>query len=178
MGAGQYQTDGDTGLLLLGHRYYDASVGRFLTADPVQAGDNRYAYCGNNPLKQTDPQELCFGAVALLPLLPIPGVGEVVGIVLVVAVVIVATVVLVDTVNNRGGLPWTEPPNGTLSRDDGNGNGQTRDYGPDGYPAKDMDFGHDHGARNPHTHDIGRPVGGGPPNYKDPQPGRPVLLSD
>jgi len=54
VGAGQYQTDGDTGLLLLGHRYYDASVGRFLTVDPAQAGNNWYAYCGNNPLGGMD----------------------------------------------------------------------------------------------------------------------------
>ena len=56
VGAGQYQTDGDTGLLLLGHRYYDASVGRFLTADPAKAGGNWYAYCDNNPLAGIDPE--------------------------------------------------------------------------------------------------------------------------
>lgn len=55
VGSGQYQTDGDTGLLLLGHRYYDASVGRFLTADPAKAGGNWYAYCDNNPLNAIDP---------------------------------------------------------------------------------------------------------------------------
>ena len=58
VGGSQYQTDGDTGLLLLGHQYYDASVGRFLTADPARAGDNWYAYCGNNPLNGTDPEGL------------------------------------------------------------------------------------------------------------------------
>jgi RHS repeat-associated protein len=43
-GNSQYQTDADTGLMLLGHRYYDARVGRSLTSDPAQDGENRYAY--------------------------------------------------------------------------------------------------------------------------------------
>ncbi len=44
--------------MLLGHRYYDASVGRFISEDPIQAGDNWYAYCDNNPLKAIDPSGL------------------------------------------------------------------------------------------------------------------------
>jgi RHS repeat-associated protein len=41
-------------------RYYDQSVGRFLSVDPVaarQSGDNfnRYAYAFNNPYKFFDP---------------------------------------------------------------------------------------------------------------------------
>ena len=55
VGKGQYQTDSDSGLQLLGHRYYDASVGRFISSDPAKAGDNWYAYCDNNPLQKTDP---------------------------------------------------------------------------------------------------------------------------
>ncbi len=55
VGKGQYQTDNDSGLQLLGHRYYDASVGRFISSDPIQDGDNWYAYCDNSPLKTTDP---------------------------------------------------------------------------------------------------------------------------
>jgi len=55
VGKGQYQTDSDSGLQLLGHRYYDASVGRFISSDPAKAGDNWYAYCDNNPLTDTDP---------------------------------------------------------------------------------------------------------------------------
>jgi len=58
VGKGQYQTDSDSGLMLLGHRYYDASVGRFISSDPAKAGDNWYAYCDNNPLQRTDPQGL------------------------------------------------------------------------------------------------------------------------
>jgi|GEM_PF-4667618 len=58
VGKGQYQTDNDSGLQLLGHRYYDASVGRFISSDPAKAGDNWYAYCDNNPLKMIDPDGL------------------------------------------------------------------------------------------------------------------------
>ena len=44
-----YQEDADSGLKLLGHRYYDASTGRFLTRDPIEEGRNWYQYCGNSP---------------------------------------------------------------------------------------------------------------------------------
>ncbi len=57
-GASGYQADAATGLMLLGHRYYDASVGRFLSSDPAQAGSNWYAYCDNNPLVGVDPTGL------------------------------------------------------------------------------------------------------------------------
>jgi RHS repeat-associated protein len=60
VGSEQYQSDPDSGLMLLGHRYYDPSIGRFITSDPVQDGDNWYAYCGNNPLGGTDPEGLQF----------------------------------------------------------------------------------------------------------------------
>ncbi len=49
-----YQEDGDTGLKLLGHRYYDSTPGRFLSSDPAQAGRNFYTYCGNSPLTRQD----------------------------------------------------------------------------------------------------------------------------
>ena len=49
-GAAGYESDSATGLQLLGHRYYDPSIGRFLSSDPAQAGTNWYAYCDNNPL--------------------------------------------------------------------------------------------------------------------------------
>ncbi|MGE0000830.1 MAG: RHS repeat-associated core domain-containing protein [Fimbriimonadaceae bacterium] len=53
--AGQfgYQTEA-SGLHLLGHRYYDASLGRFLSRDPIGDGSNWYAYCGNSPVGNFD----------------------------------------------------------------------------------------------------------------------------
>lgn len=45
------------GLYYFRARYYDPSVGRFLTKDPAGLidGPNLYAYVGNNPVSQTDP---------------------------------------------------------------------------------------------------------------------------
>ena len=57
-GASGYQGDAGTGLLLLGSRYYGPSLGRFLSQDPIGAGDNWYAYCGNGPLTGVDPTGL------------------------------------------------------------------------------------------------------------------------
>lgn len=54
-----YQSEG-SGLQLLGHRWYDPEVGRFLTRDPIQDGKNWYAYCDNNPLGRVDPTGLAF----------------------------------------------------------------------------------------------------------------------
>ena len=52
-----YYTDSETGLALCQHRYYDSSVGRFLTRDPIgyAGGLNLYAYCANNPVSSADP---------------------------------------------------------------------------------------------------------------------------
>jgi RHS repeat-associated protein len=53
-----YQEDTESGLKLLGHRYYDSSTGRFITRDPIMHGRNWYSYCANNPTKHTDPTGL------------------------------------------------------------------------------------------------------------------------
>jgi len=52
-----YQED-ETGLRLLGHRYYDASTGRFLTRDPIKDGRNWYSYCDGDPINGADPNGL------------------------------------------------------------------------------------------------------------------------
>ncbi len=56
-------TDTNTGLVIVGARNYDASLGRFIsvdaiveTASPQQL--NGYAYAGDNPVSQTDPSGL------------------------------------------------------------------------------------------------------------------------
>ncbi len=58
--AGQhgYQSDPDSALMKVGHRYYDSSTGRFLSRDPIQAGYNWYAYCENDPVNAVDPEGL------------------------------------------------------------------------------------------------------------------------
>jgi RHS repeat-associated protein len=53
--------DGATGLTYMQQRYYDQSIGRFLSVDPVTANANtgamfnRYNYAYNNPYRFTDP---------------------------------------------------------------------------------------------------------------------------
>jgi RHS repeat-associated protein len=53
--------DPDSGLIYMQARYYDPVVGRFLTTDPVDSAPgapvtfNRYAYAGDNPVVNTDP---------------------------------------------------------------------------------------------------------------------------
>jgi RHS repeat-associated protein len=49
-----YQTEA-SGLQLLGHRYYDPSLGRFLSKDPAEDGRNHHTYCWNNPASSADP---------------------------------------------------------------------------------------------------------------------------
>jgi len=51
-----YVSDYETGLTLLGHRFYDNNTQRFLTRDPIgyDGGINLYAYVGNNPVNETD----------------------------------------------------------------------------------------------------------------------------
>ncbi len=48
--------DDETGLINFGRRYYDPTVGKWLTQDPLglKAGPNLYAYCLNNPLTNFD----------------------------------------------------------------------------------------------------------------------------
>ncbi len=52
-----YVSDYETGLTLLGHRFYDNSTQRFLTRDPIgyDGGINLYAYTANNLVNDTDP---------------------------------------------------------------------------------------------------------------------------
>ena len=50
-----------SGLEYLRARYYDPSIGRFLSRDPLPGG-NRYAYVENNPVNFTDPSGLCVPA--------------------------------------------------------------------------------------------------------------------
>jgi RHS repeat-associated protein len=55
-----YYTDRWTGLVLMTHRHYDPSTGRFVTRDPIgyRGGIGLYAFCGNNPITEMDPSGL------------------------------------------------------------------------------------------------------------------------
>ena len=57
-----YYYDTDTELYYLNTRYYDPEIGRFMTIDGIEYlnpetinGLNLYAYCGNNPVSNVDP---------------------------------------------------------------------------------------------------------------------------
>ena len=55
--AGEYQ-DLCSGLIYLRNRYYDPSIGRFITEDPIRSGANWYIYANNNPVMFVDPTGL------------------------------------------------------------------------------------------------------------------------
>ena len=48
----------ESGYTYLRARYYDPSIGRFISEDPIFDGDNWYAYCGNDPINYIDPSGL------------------------------------------------------------------------------------------------------------------------
>src|SRR5579872_5239533 len=48
------RNDGDAGLSLVGARYYDAQVGRFITRD-TDLNQHPYAYCNHDPINYVDP---------------------------------------------------------------------------------------------------------------------------
>ncbi len=49
-----YRTEGDAGLTLVGCRFYDAQVGRFITRD-TYLDQAPYAYCDGDPVNTVDP---------------------------------------------------------------------------------------------------------------------------
>ena len=57
--SGEYY-DAESGFIYLRNRYYDPSIGRFITEDPVRDGTNWYVYCENNPVKYVDPSGLTY----------------------------------------------------------------------------------------------------------------------
>jgi RHS repeat-associated protein len=65
----KYQDD-ESDLLYFGHRYYDASTGRWLNRDPIQelGGINLYGFVGKNPVNRVDPLGLSWYDY-------IPGIG-------------------------------------------------------------------------------------------------------
>ena len=50
--------DVDTGLYYFNARWYDPTLGRFITEDPARDGGNWFAYVGNNPMSRVDPNGL------------------------------------------------------------------------------------------------------------------------
>ena len=62
------QTD-PTGLVLMGARYYDPALGRFISQDPLglaSGSPNLYEYAGDDPVTFNDPSGLCGGFLSCL----------------------------------------------------------------------------------------------------------------
>jgi RHS repeat-associated protein len=91
-----YYTDGETGLILCGHRYYDPARGRWLTRDPIgyAGGLDLYGYCRQLPTLGVDSTGLDFDVAAT-------GAGF-------------STLWVLFYINtyDTGGSPWTNVQNG------------------------------------------------------------------
>ena len=67
-----YYQDWESGYYYLQSRYYDPVIGRFINADGQISLDgsflntNQFAYCGNNPVNQVDPEGNSFKSVLSL----------------------------------------------------------------------------------------------------------------
>lgn len=66
--------DSETGLFYNWHRYYDPTIGRYISSDPIglDGGVNTYGYVGGNPLKYVDESGLCPFCLAI-PLVCVGG---------------------------------------------------------------------------------------------------------
>ncbi|MCS3918019.1 RHS repeat-associated core domain-containing protein [Fervidibacter sacchari] len=60
-----YYWDTQSSLMLLGVRYYQAGLGRFMTIDPLKITNNWYVYTSNRPTMLIDPN----GKIAIIPIL-------------------------------------------------------------------------------------------------------------
>ena len=80
-----YRTEGDAGLTLVGCRFYDAQVGRFITRD-TYLDQRPYAYCDGDPVNATDPS----GHAGIVSGLVGTGVGIGVYFIVIVAIEIVS----------------------------------------------------------------------------------------
>ena len=56
------ELDSGSNLYYFGARYYDASIGRFISPDPANQTASPYLYAGNDPITNTDPTGLWFGS--------------------------------------------------------------------------------------------------------------------
>ncbi len=165
------------GLMIQGVRSYDSNTEQWTTPDAYKGdvhdpmSQRSYMWNNNNPVAYSDPSGYC-AAVCVLPVaIACPECAVAIGI----GTLIGAGAAIVHSEFKKaqastsspepqagpgpstgGGshgdsrLPRTGPPGQTVTRPDGK---QVRTYGPNGEAEKDIDYGHDHGAGDPHAHD-------------------------
>jgi uncharacterized protein RhaS with RHS repeats len=121
---------------------------RFISEDPIgwaSGQTNAYAYVGGNPVQFTDPAGLQAIPIPMPPPLSGPGCNPGSGGV-------------PGWFNDLFDGPTFNKPNKTPNKGEPGsthvnpGSGQERQYGPDGNPAYDIDWDHDHGQGKPHGH--------------------------
>jgi len=159
--------DSRSSLVEMGARPYDPVLGRFLSVDPVEGGSfNPYDYAYQDPVNVYDLNGRYVVVLALfgartLPFFAMRGAHlvQVLRLLAVAGLPVVGILAAKEAADEppareeRRRLPLHGEPNSTDVIDRGGGRGQIRDYGPDGRAKKDIDFGHDHGAGDPHAHD-------------------------
>ncbi|RFA37449.1 RHS repeat-associated core domain-containing protein [Alkalilimnicola ehrlichii] len=177
------------GLYYYRARYYLPNLGRFAAEDPIgfSGGDvNLYGYVEGDPVNYVDPHGLAAqGVVIGVGIRIIGGRAAVNGIAsaarrhgpgAMVAACLLAGVCSFNEADTNGqeggscpsggsdtqsdsqrGNPFHGPPGGWVEHPHGK---QDRLYGPDGTPAVDIDYGHDHGQGSPHAHNWDRGVRG------------------
>jgi len=103
-----YQYDRETDLYYLKTRYYDPKTGRFISSDhtsflreDIVNGLNLYAYCGNNPVMNVDPDGTFFFTGTFIAMLV---VGAVVG----AAVGATASIVTQGISNGWDNISWAQ----------------------------------------------------------------------
>jgi hypothetical protein len=162
---------------------------------------NLYAYVGNDPLNKLDPSGKTATCTASSCQIVCQSIAECAGDYIYVAGVYISRSIQ-NAMNSTGddapsGSPDAKPTDGSkpasASPDVGGRRSnplvgqpgtatetktrdgqpkQTREYGADGYPDRDIDHDHDHGQGQPHVHDWTRPSDGSAPTHQDRQPGR------
>ncbi len=178
-----------SGLNLTLYRAYDPNLGRWISRDPIKesGGINLYGYVDNDPINYVDPYGLF-----LILVVPAAGLALALAAINTLGFIILAIIIernwarisykpkdaqppppaCPSTPAPPRVPPFPGPPGG-----ESGGTDQTRRYGPDGFPETDVDVGHN-GHPDPHSHDWGRPSGGGRPTNGDRGPWRPWQPGD
>ena len=118
---GGHRTGGDAGLTLMGCRFYNAQVERFITRD-TYLDQKPYAYCDGDPVNATDPSGHGAGVDTgtLLGVLATILIAEVVAVatvgVILTAPVIIAVVIVVVVIGVIGVETGSEYGNGEADK--------------------------------------------------------------